>query len=590
VVTTQREELAPASAVPARPGPRPRRRAATTWRPLALIVLLAVGLPQVSAAASGALHLPWNDDWAYARAALELADTGRFRLRGWGVMGLLGHVLWAQPWLALLGDGLAVLRAAQAVAAVLGLLATYAFARAFLPRPRSLLVTALVAAAPAYAVLSTSFMTDTTAFALQMTCLAAGAHALRRPAPWPLAALSLVTGLAATTVRELTLAAPLAVLCALVLVPGTSRRALGWAAAGFAAAVGVFLLWRAGVPGAQRVTEGADVVSAAAMVVRGLATVALALAPALLLNPRLRLLRGGRAAALAGALVMAPVLFVVAGGCRVFAGGTHDLLAGNVLERSGPLGAEVALGPRPPLLPAAVWDALGLLAAAAALVLAATLAAATARAVARGPWPRRLGRATPGDVLLGVGLLGGVGGLGVQALAGGAVFDRYLWALVALGAVAVLRGKRPMRWADLRWTAARGWAVGLAALSLLLTFDAHAYTAARWAAGERAVAEGHDPADIDAGFEWAGWHHDGDVALAGGEAAVAPLRMAAPHPGYLLLFRRAGNCITVANARQPAPLRLTALDAYRALPVLPFRYVYTYRNPAACQLSRTATR
>jgi len=562
-----------------RPAVRAGRRRARTAVPLGLIVGLAVGVPIASAWVTGAVHLPWNDDWAYARVALDLARTGELRLVGWGVMGLVGHVLWAQPWLAALGAELWVLRTAQAVAAAAGLVATYAFARAFLRRPRALLATALVAATPGYATLAATFMTDTTAYALQMGCLALGAAALRRgrPVAAPLLAGALVLGVAAVTVRELTLTAPAAVLAAAALAirshaahladrgRGSMRQVVVGAAA-VAVAVGAFAWWRAGLPGVQLPGPPAAPRVVGGLGLRAFATAALVLAPALALGPRVRLLRGERLAALAGA---------VAGAVGVLATG-GDPIAGNVLERSGALGDEVALGVRGPLFAPAAWGALTAAAGGAAIALAALLAAATARAARRRAWRR----AVPGDALLGVPLVGGAAGVLAQAVAGGAAFDRYLWPLVAAGAVALLRGGPLRRWADGRWTAARGGAVVLAGLSLLLTLDAQVYTAARWAAGQRA---GGDPLDVDAGFEWAGWHDPGPTALAA-TGPLPPPRISAPHPGYLLLFRGMGNCHTVAGGRIGDPrLRLVAVTPYRALPPLPRRWVYTYRNPTACR-------
>ncbi len=344
-----------------RPAVRAGRSRIRTVVPLTLIVGLAVGVPLASAWVTGAVHLPWNDDWAYARVALDLAGTGELRLVGWGVMGLAGHVLWAQPWIAALGPELWVLRTAQAVAAAAGLVATYAFARAFLRRPRALLVTALVAAAPGYATLAATFMTDTTAYALQMGCLALGAAALRRgrPVAPPLLAGALVLGVAAFTVRELTLTAPAAVLAAAALAtrPGAagiadrgrgSGRHVAVGGVAVALAVAAFAWWRAGLPGAQSAAPLAAPRVVGGLGVRGFATAALLLAPALALGPRVRLLRGERWAALAGA---------VAGAAGVLATG-GDPIAGNVLERGGALGDEVALGVRADLFAPAAWGAL----------------------------------------------------------------------------------------------------------------------------------------------------------------------------------------------------------------------------------------
>ena len=62
--------------------------------------VLAIGCATfvwVSAALTGAVGLPRADDWAYDRAAFGLAGTGRVHLAGWGLMTLVGQLVWAAP-------------------------------------------------------------------------------------------------------------------------------------------------------------------------------------------------------------------------------------------------------------------------------------------------------------------------------------------------------------------------------------------------------------------------------------------------------------------------------------------------------------
>ena len=88
---------------------------------LTLIVVVAVGGPLASGIATGAIAIPHNDDWAFSRIALGLADHGELNLVGWNQMTLVGHLLWAIPFLAVFGTSLETLHAAQAVAAAAGL-------------------------------------------------------------------------------------------------------------------------------------------------------------------------------------------------------------------------------------------------------------------------------------------------------------------------------------------------------------------------------------------------------------------------------------------------------------------------------------
>jgi 4-amino-4-deoxy-L-arabinose transferase-like glycosyltransferase len=78
-------------------------------------------------------------------------------------MSLVGHLLWGLPFLEVFGANLRALHLGQALAGAIGILCTFLVARHFLPDRRAAAVSALVAAFPSYALLSTSYMTDTTA-------------------------------------------------------------------------------------------------------------------------------------------------------------------------------------------------------------------------------------------------------------------------------------------------------------------------------------------------------------------------------------------------------------------------------------------
>ena len=95
------------------------------------------------------MGIPHNDDWAYSRIALDLAEHGELNLVGWNQMNLVGHLVWALPFVALLGASLETLHIAQAVAAALGLVAVYLLVRRFASVGFALITTAAVAAFPA---------------------------------------------------------------------------------------------------------------------------------------------------------------------------------------------------------------------------------------------------------------------------------------------------------------------------------------------------------------------------------------------------------------------------------------------------------
>src|SRR5579864_5673438 len=96
-------------------GPPTPPRASTG--PVALAVGV-VGAAWLLAAPAHAAAIPRTDDWAFARVALTLHATGHVHL-----------VVWALPWLALLGAHLWVLDLSASVLVAAGLVAAHRLAR-----------------------------------------------------------------------------------------------------------------------------------------------------------------------------------------------------------------------------------------------------------------------------------------------------------------------------------------------------------------------------------------------------------------------------------------------------------------------------
>ncbi|MFL6114195.1 MAG: hypothetical protein ACJ786_22975, partial [Catenulispora sp.] len=230
--------------------------------PLGAALLLGVFIPLAYAALSGNLGIPHNDTWAFGRSAQEFTRTGHIRMFNWNMMGLAGLVVLAAP----VGASLAAQSVLVAGLAVLGLAACFDVLAGALgaddPDPargrrRAAVGTLVVALWPGFALLSTSFMTDVPAFAAVAGTLALGRRALDRVSlPW-LAAACLV-GLWGATVREQVLAAPAAVLAVALFRsgfranrgrPGFRLTHLLGAGVLLLVAIGVFELWRRGVPG-----------------------------------------------------------------------------------------------------------------------------------------------------------------------------------------------------------------------------------------------------------------------------------------------------------------------------------------------------
>ena len=77
------------------------RDAQDRWLLIGLVVL-AVGIPVVLAALSGALLIPHNDDFGYRRVASTLYETGHLQFSGWTIMTLVGQIAFTMPFLVVL--------------------------------------------------------------------------------------------------------------------------------------------------------------------------------------------------------------------------------------------------------------------------------------------------------------------------------------------------------------------------------------------------------------------------------------------------------------------------------------------------------
>jgi hypothetical protein len=548
---------------------------------LATIILAGVGIPVVFAFVTGAIDLPRNDDWAFSRAALRLFRTGQVELSGWAVMSLVGHLLWAQPWLEILGPTQRTLHLAQATAAAGGLACTYLVGRAFVSPRRSLLLTALVATLPGFAIAATGFMTDTTAFASQMACLAAGLLALRAEGRryWGWLVISLLLGLLAFSIREVAAAALGAVLLTHLTAAarrGDQGRKVALLGAGVVCVLifAAFLLWRPTIAGSRSLVVRRPGLDNLAQVAQSYFTLCFACAPVLLLVrwrtvwERLGIRSLRLAAGVGMSLVLATGAFLLLGR-TVSASG---VFVGNALTRIGSLANIVMLGDRGALFPAPMWTTMTAVALMAGLAFVPVALAFA--------WPpvhrrslRRL-RETDADTMLGAFLLLSTLGALSYGAVGGNVFDRYLW-MPALAIALVLMNATQGLHASLIPASFAVALFGIVALGL--TADQYAFDAARWEAGQLAVDEGYAAEDIDAGFEWVGYHSDG---VAGSRS---PPAIRGPHRWYLEVFLGVRNCVIVsASPRGERALRPLATHALGVPLLRGNRRLYVYRNEAAC--------
>jgi len=188
-------------------------------------------------------------------------------------------------------------------------------------------------------------------------------------------------------------------------------------------------------------------------------------------------------------------------------------LIGNLWTPNGLGGNDLLTGTRDPVIGAGAWALSGQLALFAAILVVAlalrwgqrnlarvtSLSTAMARAI-------RIARSR--EALLVLFLAVYAGELAIFTLVSYPL-DRYLFLMVPAAAILLLRGPaQPSRFGRSRAFAhvAFAW---LVASAFVVAANSFAYDAARYRAGEAAVAMGYDARTVDAGYEWVGYHASG---------------------------------------------------------------------------------
>jgi 4-amino-4-deoxy-L-arabinose transferase-like glycosyltransferase len=580
--------------VAAQPGRVPGRSARLPPADVAavlVLVVIGVVVPAVLAGTSHVFSIPSNDDWAYRRDLWEFVRTGHMSFAGWGAMTLVGQVLWGALFAAVFGTQAWAPGAAVAVLATAGLVAAYALARSVLSRGKALACALVVLALPGFALSTSSFMTDVPAFSAQAVCLAIAVAALRREgrARWGLLAAALAVGCFGFSVREFDIAAPLAAIGALALQDRRHRLTYGLATVGLVVACGGIYLWATHVPGAQNIPLA---LSGPVRFIKGVGnsyfTASLGLVPLLPAAVRRSWPR------LSARAVLVAVCALVGG--AVLLSSDHTLFNGNYLLQQGATGAAVLTG-RPPLFPSVVWWALQLVALAGGALLAAVAATLGRQTLSGGRlcYPRVL--------LVLFSILTAIFLCLFEGLTKGTVFDRYLWPLdFSLAVLLLARGRAPSARAHALGTRAYAGVAGahagpptgprrqlsfllttaalstvVAAVAAVVTLNADAYDAARWSAGDTAVAAGVPATMVDAGFEWVGSHQSA-VATPGRRVPGAPFY----DTWYDQMFATFTECAFVSGNDVALPwLRRLATVTYQELGFAERQdlYVYLVRKP-----------
>jgi len=444
--------------------------------------------------------------------ATEMSRSGRFVLDGITETMIVGQIAISQPLLWLSGQQAWGFSVVGAMFGALGIISAYALARTVLPTRESAIAAGLLAICPGYLAYATSFMSDVPALAAQFFCLAAGAWSLRGPAfstRW--FALSFAIGVFGFSIREFAVAAPAAVsIAAIAADPRQIRRwILGFVAAGMC--VGIHL-WRSTLPG-QMPPVGPGFGSVESWTL-AMTNVALVVSPAALLavlgwSGRLRGRDLAIGAAIGGGFAVAQLIQWIRYDTRPL------LTIENLASRWGAPSRGYLIGGRPLLFAPEVWIFFNVLAL-AAVVIVVSVSAGILGAHLRplGSLSRRLAT--------GVGSPWGIVCLYALAVAVGLLyfglsrplFDRYFWPLITPLAVIFLGSSaRALSVNSLRDHSYRAFGAGaltigafLLTVSVGFMLNSFAFDSARWAAGEWFVEKGIPADQIDAGYEWVGYH------------------------------------------------------------------------------------
>lgn len=471
-----------------------------TW----LAAAVYAGLLVFAAYLLGALGIARNDDWSFLENAFRFQETGIFAVGGWVQMNLIGQLIVAAPLVSFFGDSITALQVLGVGFTGIAVAATYFLARSFLSRRFALTIAATTAASPVLMVISVSFMTDSFAFAGQVSALVLAAYAVRargsaRSLMWWAA---IAVGLWAFSIREFSAIALVAIALFALLTTRIARWQRISSIVVIALGAIAIIVWRS-----MQVTETPSSVTldldrfvyiAALPVTLGFLTLPVIawIRPVALARrfDRTTWITFGVVALVAAALVAS---------ARVF-------IAGNYFQQV-PAYASVIPGSPEAVYPSVLWWvvlALGAIGAAIGVGVLADLVTSL-----RFPSIQRLSiwAENPGLFLAAAYSAGSALALAAAPfIAGLPVYDRYL-----LGLVAVAPG--PLVWWAQRRGAVRTSPVIPATSLIFLAFiavigfiAAGRLDSARWAMAEEIHrTESIPDGNIDAGFDWYRFHTEG---------------------------------------------------------------------------------
>jgi 4-amino-4-deoxy-L-arabinose transferase-like glycosyltransferase len=461
--------------------------------------ILLVGVCALLALVPPARPYAMIDDWAYSQSMQRLLNL-EYRPHDMAQPTALAHLAWGGIFTLLFGFSFTTLTAAILLMSAVGVALLYFLLREFNVEPRyALFGTALLALNPAYVYLSYSFMTDVTFVTFTLAACLCYVRGLKADSAGWLLAGSLFAALSFLT-RQLGLLFVPAALAYLWWARRLHLRdALLMTAAPVVAAAAYFAWERQFPPSLMAAGQDAIIRYALGQPLEYLLTrlqtlsvvfsmLGLFLAP-VVLRPRRPFLAAGVFLVLGALLVSTRV-----------ARGTMFPQNGSIIDNSGFNRGAIRAEP---IWSEWVWSGLALVGAAIFALFAARL---WEEFRARLSTRTRLERAGDPSILL---ALLGVSYFLFSTVVSPALFERYMLPILPLLVLFVLPRIAAMQ-NNGSASAVPTWRIILlvpfALFSLAGMADYRAYAGARWEAAEGLLREGIPPSQIDAGFEWIGWH------------------------------------------------------------------------------------
>lgn len=459
------------------------------------------------------------DDWAFAKSLEHLHTDGRLVVLDWNAMILTGHLLWGLAFTKVFGFSFTVLKIATFLAGVLLVLALQRFTRSHGASSGVALLAGLALLVnPLFLAHATMYMTDVTSLMWQWLSLCCLAAAFQRSGPrsvflW--ASCGSVLWALAFLTRQHGIAIPMALAAYVILCDRALLRRSGFLAGAFlpgAAVAAAGLVW-------QRLSqEPTDALRSMSAVVRnfvlhppwldlpyllwiysvyvGLFALPVCLALAFRGSPRLKGWRLAMSLVLGGVALNLFLSYTFRGWFFPY---IHNVISPWGMFHPNEFVIQEQTAP----LWRLEW---GIVVGFVGLLSAWWFLGVLLRPIRTGDSHLQTPEAPSEDSVRARRLLGLL--LGAQAayiLATTPVlFDRHLLLLaptvICLAALSVPPGVRPRRLVP-------GAVLAVyAAYGIVCTHDIHAVSRAVWQEGDRLIASGVDPAEIDAGYAFDGWY------------------------------------------------------------------------------------